>query len=134
MQVRILGKKWHFELVDASQLPRDTIGECDAPTKRNKGVRVLKDLRGKEALEVVLHECLHGTSWDQFDEEFVERVASDIAAVAWLPDVLRMILDCEEVQRVLGEMGYVKSSEASRGNPSQKDAEVVASNGHGKAV
>jgi len=57
-------------------------GECDAPTVKNKEIRIKKDLPEPEQLEVTVHELLHAVFW-QGDEEWVERSGVEISAALW---------------------------------------------------
>ena len=57
-------------------------GECDAPTVKNKEIRIKKDLPEPEQLEVTVHELLHAVFW-QGDEECVERSGVEISAALW---------------------------------------------------
>ena len=57
-------------------------GECEPPESKRKEIRVRSTLRGEERLEVVLHECLHAADWHK-DEEWVERLAVDLAKILW---------------------------------------------------
>jgi len=57
-------------------------GQCDAPSKRAKAIRIRSDLRGEERLEILIHEMLHAAFWDM-DEEPVEESAADIARALW---------------------------------------------------
>ncbi len=78
MRVRILGRFWN--LVFSQMKDR---GECDPPGRPGKEIRINTKLSGVERLEVLLHEVLHGASWEVFDETFVEKVAVDMSAILW---------------------------------------------------
>lgn len=78
MRVKLLGKLWKLRF--APNLANR--GDCDAPTRPAKEIRVASQLRGEERLEVLLHEFLHGAGW-HIDESFVERFAADAARALW---------------------------------------------------
>ncbi|RIK72917.1 MAG: hypothetical protein DCC68_25715 [Planctomycetota bacterium] len=79
MQVRMLGKRWRLRFVLNLGANR---GDCDAPDRRAKEIRVAAGLRGEERLEVLIHELVHAAGW-HIDESFVERFAADAARVLW---------------------------------------------------
>ena len=83
MRVKVRGRYWNLEFV--SRLPRggghqDDYGRCDSPTTEKKSILVLSKLRGRERLEILIHELFHAGCWD-LDEEAVEEIAGDIARV-----------------------------------------------------
>ena len=78
MRVRIGGKYWNLRY---AALRKDK-GDCDAPTLRNKEIRISKKLKKEEELEVVIHELLHSADWYK-DEEWVERTACEISHILW---------------------------------------------------
>ena len=80
MQITILGKRWELKIT--SHLSRDCRGECEPPDSPRKEIRIRKSLKGREFLEITLHEILHAADWSK-DEEWIEQVADDISKVLW---------------------------------------------------
>jgi len=77
MRHRIRGK--YYDVLRVKRVSADgALGECDAPTKKNKQIRILQKLRGKELLRVLLHEAIHAGLWD-LDEETVDELSTDLA-------------------------------------------------------
>lgn len=90
MIVTILGRRWNLRYVPNLG---DKRGDCDAPNKPGKEIRVWQGVKDdQEFLEVVAHECLHAAHWS-IDEEFVTRFAEDLA-------------------RILTKLGYSRSKQA----------------------
>lgn len=81
MRVVVLGRAW--DMVDVDALPPGLAGDCDAPTEKGRKIRVLRDQPPQERLRIELHEMLHAAAWDQFDEEWVDRLSRDMARVLW---------------------------------------------------
>jgi hypothetical protein len=100
MKIRILGKQWNLAFCPEKAMGRN-LGLCDPPTKKGKEISILETLRGKLALDTVIHECLHASSFMQFDEQFVDTLATDIARAVFHPPVLARILDDPAVREVL---------------------------------
>lgn len=82
MIVTVMGKRW--QLVFERGLTRRTgnLGECDPPDKPRKQIRVDASLRGRELLEVLLHEMGHAADWHR-DEDAVHDTAADMARAVW---------------------------------------------------
>ena len=78
MRVRIGGKYWNLRFT----FLKENRGDVDAPTLRNKEIRISENLEGEEELEVVIHELLHSADWYK-DEEWVERTACEISHILW---------------------------------------------------
>jgi hypothetical protein len=78
MRIQIMDKRWNLRF--ASNLSNH--GECQAPTVRDKQMRILSSLRGKRRLTVLIHEMLHAANW-HLDEQFVAQASEDIANVLW---------------------------------------------------
>jgi len=78
MRVVIRGK--HYFLDHVSGLAQ--LGETDAPSIKSKEMRIRKSLKGKERLEIYIHEMQHAGQWD-LDEEVVSQLAHDMANVLW---------------------------------------------------
>lgn len=77
--ITMLGKKYALKRI--SYLG-DARGDCDPPDAPNKCIRIASGLKGKEELEVLIHECMHAAQW-HLDEEFVEKISLDLANVLW---------------------------------------------------
>lgn len=78
MRVVVMGKVWGLRFVPNLA----NRGDCDAPDRPGKEIRVGSGLRGEERLEVLLHELVHAAGW-HIDESFVERFARDAARALW---------------------------------------------------
>ena len=76
LHVNILGRRWKIE---RASLPNGDYGNCDHPSVKGKRIRIQRNLDGLPLLETLLHEMLHAAAWEQWDEEFVERLANDLA-------------------------------------------------------
>jgi len=94
MKARILNKIWQVMFVSPSLLKgkkkhansksitEDARGDCDAPTTKNKTIRISNSLLPQEELEVTIHEALHAADWYK-DEEWITPVADDIARLLY---------------------------------------------------
>lgn len=84
MYISVLGKRYKVVVLpivtDTEGTPLD--GECDAPTKPGKEIRICGKLAGRDLLETLCHEYLHGACW-WLTEEFVTEAARDLAAMLW---------------------------------------------------
>jgi hypothetical protein len=58
------------------------MGTCDAPNTPGKAIRILSELKGRERLETIIHECLHAAGWE-LKEKSVTHAARDIARILW---------------------------------------------------
>lgn len=76
--VNILGRRWRLRYCRLQK----NYGECDAPDKPNKEIRISSRIGGQHELEILLHEMLHAAGW-HIDEEFVGRSAADMARVLY---------------------------------------------------
>lgn len=117
MKVRIVGKQWNLAFYGKEHMGRD-LGGCDPPSKKGKEIYILDSLRGRLALDTVLHEGLHASSWAQFDETFVDTLATDLSRIVFQPEVLARILDDPAVRKVLhgnhGENRAVSTEDVRR--------------------
>lgn len=87
-------KRYKIEELPASKL-KDCGGECDAPNKKHKSIRLRKRLSSpKVELENWLHETLHACLWD-LDEEAIEETAEDISRFLWKLGYRRNLKDVE---------------------------------------
>lgn len=80
MKVTIRGKVW--TLVETSKIPSDIDGDCDAPTTKNKLIRIRPSLAGQRLLDVLCHEFSHAALWD-LGEGPIESLANAIAHQLW---------------------------------------------------
>lgn len=78
MRIRILNKVWSLRFAPNMA----NRGDCDAPSKPGKEIRISSRLRGEERLEVLLHELVHAAGW-HIDESFVAQFAADAARALW---------------------------------------------------
>jgi hypothetical protein len=81
MKVKLLGRMWNLEFTFFKNW-REQHGSCDAPTEKNKTIKVHSSLRNRDRLEAILHECRHACDWSR-DEEFVHEEAEDMARLLW---------------------------------------------------
>jgi len=102
MRVRILGKTWNVRFAPVAEMGRD-YGACDPPNVRGKEITLRDDLRGRELVDTVIHESLHAGGWHQFDEAFIERLATEISKLLWRREVLERVLDDPEVGELSAE-------------------------------
>lgn len=78
MRVTILNRYWRLRF--ARNLFHR--GDCDAPTRAKKEIRVDTRLRGEERLEVLIHELVHAAGC-HIDDTVVEQFAHDAARALW---------------------------------------------------
>jgi hypothetical protein len=81
MRIRMLNRYWKLRFT-CLLFHR---GDCDAPTRANKEIRIDTRLHGEERLEVLIHEFLHAAAW-HLDETFVDNFARDTARTLWRVD------------------------------------------------
>lgn len=91
LAITILGRRYRLRFPRL----RGCRGFCDPPDQPNKAIGIDARLRGREALEVAIHEALHAAAWEQFSEEWVDRTAKDIAAMLWRHDLRERIWPSE---------------------------------------
>lgn len=80
MRVSIRGKVWNLE--ESSKLPPEIDGDCDAPTTKNKLIRIRSSIAGQRLLDVLCHEVAHAALWD-LGEGPIESLANAIAHQLW---------------------------------------------------
>jgi hypothetical protein len=78
MRCHICGRFWEIQY--PQRLPPDRDGDCDAPKRKDRLIRIRRSLKGKRRLETVIHECLHAADWSK-TEEWVAQTATDIAEI-----------------------------------------------------
>lgn len=80
MRVKIKGRLWRIEFVNARDLPKDALGTCDHPPGRHPTIRVRRSQSARKLLEVTAHEVLHAVR-PELDEAAVDEAAATIALV-----------------------------------------------------
>ena len=75
MIVKVLGKVWTIKFVTSQALGGKRWGWCDNETNE---IWLWNGLKGKRAVEILLHELIHAACW-HLDEEFVDQAAKDFA-------------------------------------------------------
>lgn len=80
-RTRIAGRLWRVRFEPARIMGTDW-GRCWLPAGRHPLIQVRRALRGRRALEVLLHECLHAARPDM-SETAVDETASALALAAW---------------------------------------------------
>jgi len=77
------GRIIDLRFLSASEMPRSTLGDCDAGRSRKRYViRVKKSLEGRLRLDTIVHELLHALH-PELEESVVEDSATAIARVLW---------------------------------------------------
>lgn len=89
---------WNFSFVPPSKIPKN-YGECDAPYKINKGIRINNTLRHKDLITIILHEAIHAANW-HLDEEFVEEFSQDLGRALTRPEIWEKILDTSKPNEI----------------------------------
>ena len=77
-RVTIRGRRWNFEIVNT--LPDASHGEIDPYDRPDKAIRIARNQKPLDALDTVIHECLHA-AFPDLCEEAVTDSATDIARV-----------------------------------------------------
>lgn len=79
--VTICGKRWRLRY---ERTPPGKEADCDPPTAPGKTIRIRPGLKRypRRLLEALIHESLHAANWS-LDEDHVEKVAEDLAALLW---------------------------------------------------
>ena len=77
MVITVRGKRWRL-ICGGIRRGAAYCGVCDPPDATDKKIRICGRLRGKDRLEVVIHEVLHAGLWD-LDEPAVRELATDMA-------------------------------------------------------
>tara|TARA_R110002020_G_scaffold154248_3_gene333814 strand:+ start:534 stop:860 length:327 start_codon:yes stop_codon:yes gene_type:complete len=99
--ISIAWKKWR--LVFTKDLPRDTVGATDPPTKKRKAIRIRSELVGQEFLDTFLHETHHAGN-DTINEDYVSQIATDQAEAFCKPDCLSRFLTCPKIESMVREI------------------------------
>lgn len=77
------GRVIDLRFLGAKEMPRATLGDCDAGRSRKRYViRVKRSLKGRLRLDTVVHELLHALH-PELEESVVEDSATAIARVLW---------------------------------------------------
>ena len=78
MRIKLFERYWNLVKV---HMPTK-FGLCDPPDKPGKKIRICRSLRGKDELEILIHEMLHACDFHK-DEPWVKTTANDISNVLW---------------------------------------------------
>lgn len=81
MRVKIRNKFWNLKFV--KKLKGGTLAEIDPPNYKHKEIRVLSRLEGMERLDAIIHEVLHVSNFELFDEIWVDQFGTDLARILW---------------------------------------------------
>lgn len=79
MKVKLNRKVWSVRFVDGME----DYGGIDDPSEKNKEIRIRTGMTQLRELDTVIHECLHGTGFDHFAEEWVTTSATSIAGLLY---------------------------------------------------
>ena len=91
MRLKILGKYWSVRFVPVlGPVEERADADCTDPGDRHKTIRLKSTLVGQELLDALVHEMLHAADWSK-DEEWVNRLATDIARAAFRPELAAKI-------------------------------------------
>jgi hypothetical protein len=90
MRITICRKTWRLRFVP--RLGKDNRGDCASPRAKDKQIRIATRYRGKELIELMIHECLHAGLWC-LDEEAVHDIAHDIARTLARKEIWQRISD-----------------------------------------
>jgi hypothetical protein len=80
MRIRIRGRYWRVEFVNARDLPKDALGTCDHPPGRHPTIKVRRSQAARKLLEVTIHEVLHAVR-PELDEAAIDEASATIAFV-----------------------------------------------------
>jgi hypothetical protein len=81
--ITLLGKRYRLRWVPRlGRKGKGDDGDCNAPTDKDKAIRIRMDVKGQDELETYVHEMEHACAW-WLDEEFVRQKSHDIAKVLW---------------------------------------------------
>lgn len=79
---KICGRLYTILSVPRHTLPDQSDGFCDAPSERQKRIRIADDQGGQLELDTLIHEVIHAADWNQ-SEEWVTQVARDLARILY---------------------------------------------------
>ncbi len=82
IKVKLVGRTYRVKQVDPSVIPGNC-GEADHPSVKKREIRIDKTLRGREMLETLIHEALHGCDYFKSSEQWVGQAALDISILLW---------------------------------------------------
>jgi hypothetical protein len=83
--INVAWKKWR--LIFAKDLPRDTEGTTDPPTKKRKAIRIKSET--------------HHAGNDTINEDYVAQIAEDQAAAFCHADCLGRFLSCPKIVNIV---------------------------------
>ena len=100
---KIVWRSWW--VVFTSDLPEDTDGLCESQTvegkpRVGKKIQIREGLEGEYLLETMIHEFMHA-ALDCLNEEYVDRIAQDLAQLILREEVLRRLLRPWDVQKIV---------------------------------
>jgi len=81
LRINIGGKRWFIWFVRSREIPADRDGDCGYAGSK-PSIRIRRSLKGRRALNVLVHEVLHA-SRPELSEEAVTETANDIERVLW---------------------------------------------------
>jgi len=76
----VRSKLWH--LVHTTSLEEGCDGECDAPNRKGKQIRIRKELTGQRLLDAYVHELSHAALWD-YGEGPIKSLANSMTHDLW---------------------------------------------------
>ncbi len=84
MTVKLMDKRYQlvFQPPPVDHNDASVVGYCEPPDTPHKRIVVDGSLTGRDRLEVILHELLHGAHW-QIDEDVIEIAAHAYAVILW---------------------------------------------------
>lgn len=71
-----------YSLNECAKLKRPLLGTTSHPAKKHLKIKVHRNLKGRDRLEVLIHEALHAAYWD-LDEEAIDEAGIDISKMLW---------------------------------------------------
>lgn len=81
-KIRLGGKVWRVRFVLSKEIPADRWADCSHPDEQDRGIRIRNSIKGKDRLETILHEALHGIYPDE-DEKTISRSGRELAQLLW---------------------------------------------------
>ena len=81
IRTKIAGRVWRIRFERARVMGTDW-GRCWLPAGRHPLIQIRAALRGRRALDVLIHECLHAAR-PELEETCVDETASAIALALW---------------------------------------------------
>ena len=82
IRVKLNEVVWRIRFVKSTAISKDADGTIDWPPGRHPTITIRDSLKGRKRLEVILHECIHG-SLPLLDEQAVTDSARWISQALW---------------------------------------------------